>query len=111
MNQDMEKIDGSNGSQNFVPMKEYKEDSSTINNIENNIAGSPFSIVTTNKEEENKCFIALGNRRLSEFMPYEICDEMIQNKDWTLITQLCLHMLEHQEDIKKITELHKKGGM
>lgn len=96
--------------QEFAPMKESKEHSSTIKNIER-YEETPFGIVETNEETENNCFVALGNKRVSQLQTKEECERMIDEKDWTLITQLSMHIMENQETIKTINDAYKKGGL
>lgn len=99
-------------SQEYVPMKESKEHSSTVKEIESQINGSPFGIIITNTDDEANSFVAIGNTRLTPMMPREMCEEMIYEKDWTLIVQLIMHMQKHEAEIKKIDELIKiKGGI
>lgn len=98
-------------SPDFVLMKENSEKSNSIQTIEQ-IGETPFGIVTTNSQDEANTFVAIGNKRLTPLQPREISEDMIANKDWKLITQLAMHITEHQEEIKKINELQKqKGGI
>lgn len=50
------------------------------------IEDTPFSIVKTDDEE--KCFIAVGNKRISELMSEGKAKMRIADKDWGLIVQL-----------------------
>ncbi|AXH74946.1 MAG: hypothetical protein [Microviridae sp.] len=110
-NLNMEKTEPLEPSQNYVPMKESRESSSTVKNIEGEINGSPFSIVTTNTDDEANSFVAIGNTRLTPLMPKHYCEDMIYEKDWTLVVQLVMHMMKHEKDINRLNEIiMKKGG-
>lgn len=98
-------------SQEFAPMKENSEKSSSIVKIEQH-EETPFGIVETDKEGEFNCFVAIGNKRLTPMMTREECERMIDLRDWTLITQLIMHIQENAETIQKINEaLKTKGGL
>lgn len=97
-------------SQEYVHMKENSEKSNTVQTIEQ-IGETPFGIVTTNSQDEANTFVAIGNKRLTPLQPREVSEDMIANKDWTLITQLAMHITEHQEEIKRINELQKQQAV
>lgn len=50
-----------------------------------NIKDTPFSVV---KLEDQNCFIAIGNDRITEIITTDEATTMINEKDWRLITSL-----------------------
>lgn len=98
--------------QEFAPMKESRERSSTVKNVEQ-YEETPFSIIEIEDGDrgEDTHFIGIGNKRLTPLMTKEECERMIDEKDWTLITQLAMHIMEHQETIKTINEAYRQGGL
>lgn len=78
------------------------------------INGTPFHIITTNEEHENKSFIAIGNRRVSNLMTYEEAKILINKKHWELIVSLVTVISEavayeiKREDIKIFETLNDK---
>ena len=99
MKQATEKTGGLENSSNFVQRTDDRETYSGIESIEM-YKNSPFGIVTT-KKEEPRSFIAIANKRVSEFMTKEECETAIEQKDWTLLTHLINHMFEALPTIKK----------
>lgn len=97
-------------SQQPVPMKENKEHSSTIINVEQ-YEETPFGIVETNKEGEDNSFVAIGNKRLTPLIAKEECKRLIVEKDWILITQLIMHITENLDMIKTINEAYRQKGI
>lgn len=50
------------------------------------VEGTPFTIIqVTEREDPKKCFIAVGNVRVSDYMYKNRAQKMIEQKDWTLI--------------------------
>lgn len=66
-------------------VKETNKENCLIIKIDK-IEDTPFSIVKTDDEE--KCFIAVGNKRISELMSEGKAKMRIADKDWGLIVQL-----------------------
>lgn len=108
MSQDTEKTGTNESSQNFALQKEDKEASSIKEII---VTGTPFGIVVTDRESEENCFVALGNKRLTPLITREQANEAIKGKDWDLIVQLCMHIMEHKETIDKINQATRTTGM
>lgn len=86
-------------------MKESKEKSISVTRAEL-YENSPFGIVEVNTEGENTCFIALGERRISELQTREECEREIDEKSWRIIIELIMGLVEKQDMIIK----YKKGG-
>lgn len=84
------------------------------------IEGTPFTIITIDEGEGEvkiqECFIAIGNKRITERQSYIKCLEQIQQRDWKLITSLITVIVEaviqeiRREDIIKIDEILKQNN-
>lgn len=48
----------------------------------------PFTIVELGNGEKKNCFIGVQNKRITEIMTKEECEEMIIERDWNLIITL-----------------------
>lgn len=92
-------------SQEYAPMKESNEKSISVTRAEL-YDNSPFGIVEVNVDGENKCFIALGERRLTELQTREACEKEINEKSWRITIELIMGLVEKQDLIIK----YKKGG-
>lgn len=84
-------------------MRDGKETSLMITNVER-YNDTPFSIVKTNKEDERNHFIGIANKRVSDYMSREECEDAIDAKDWWLITMTIVHLMENAEQIQTITQ-------
>lgn len=61
------------------------------------IEDTPFVIVTI----EQGSFIALGNRRITEYMPKDECKRLIKDRNWELITNLSVTVYERMAELNK----------
>lgn len=85
---------GLEGSQNYVNQSTNKQKSFSLLNREK-VESTPFEIITVNTSAEiNSSFVAVGNKRLTEMMPKDICKEMIFKKDWNLMVSLMVCIFE-----------------
>lgn len=69
------------------------------------IEGTPFYIITIHDEEEKKCFISVGNKRVTEIITREEADAMIKHKFWDLIVSLIAIVTEATMEEKIKNEL------
>lgn len=98
-------------SQSNVSEKENNSKSGKIVDIKKRY-GTPFEIVVI--EDGEKGFIAIGNQRITEPMPVEELDLMINGKDWELITKLVVNITEKvvlaikEEDIARNETINDK---
>lgn len=74
-------------SQMYVLEKENKQ-SSLI--IRDHVDKTPFTVVTI----EQGSFIAIGNRRITEYMDKDILYEMIELRSWELISNMCMVLID-----------------
>ena len=88
-------------SQTYVPMKESKEKSISITNVEN-YNETPFTLVTTDEPTENNTFVGLAGKRLTHSMTREECERLIDEKDYSLLVSLMIHIAENKDLITQI---------
>lgn len=107
MLQKIKKLLGLSNGQTNAPETENKLLSGNIKET-NRIDGTPFTIVTT---DNNKCFIAIGNNRVSEIMKHKEAFNMIDNKEWELITNTINVLADHitKDRIKLINAEENKN--
>ena len=68
------------------------------------IEGTPFQIITDkNKEPDKGSFIAMGGNRLTEWIAHEEAKQMIENRDWRLITNMVVQYV-----LNIVTDLHEQ---
>lgn len=99
-------------SQTSAQQTETKSQSGEIFKAER-IEDTPFTIIKT--DEGKICFIAIGNKRITNEKTYVECLQEIREKDWNLIVSLITLITEAvyreitAEDAKELNELIKKG--
>lgn len=64
--------------------KDTKQESGMIKQI-HDVESTPFQIIQI---DDGKCFITIGNLRISDFHEKETCEQMIQDYNWNLITNM-----------------------
>lgn len=83
-----------------------KQNSGKLIDVEN-IEGTPWTLVTINQEGDNEeCFLAIGNARLTEKGTHEEMMKKIYERDWNLMFQMVAYLADRisSDDIKDLGE-------
>lgn len=83
--------------------KENNSNSSKIMDVLK-VRHTPFSIVTTGIENAEKCFITVGNKRVSEMITKELAETKIKYKDWDLLSSLIVIITENVVEQMKLED-------
>lgn len=85
-------------SHTYAAMKESKQASLGIKKMIQSEEGI-FTIAmvhTVEEEDENNCFISVGNTRLTELQTQEECERQIDEKDWRILWGVITHLVENR---------------
>lgn len=85
---------------------EDKQVSGKLIDVEH-IEGTPWTLVTINQEGDNEeCFLAIGNARLTEKGTHEEMMKKIYERDWNLLFQMTAYLADRisSDDIKDLGE-------